>query len=202
MTRICLVRHGETDWNAAKRIQGRTDIPLNKIGKWQAEQTGLYLKDFHWDVVISSPLSRAKETANLILKYVHAPLVIMDDFIERDYGDAEGMSLKERQELFPDKQYPNMESLKSLQDRMLKGIHKVRAAYPDQNVLIIAHGAAIHALLSVLADEHIDLHHTRLVNACLNYVEWKDGEWKVRDYNVVSHLTQSSPSFHRDLKSL
>lgn len=194
MTTICLVRHGETDWNAAKRIQGRTDIPLNDTGKWQAEQTGLYLKDFHWNVVISSPLSRAKETAYLILKHVHAPFVIMDDFIERDYGDAEGMSFEERQKLFPDKQYPNMEPLAAIQDRMLEGIQKVHASYSDQNVLIVAHGAAIHALLTALANEQMGLLDTRLVNACLNYVEWKDGEWKVRDYNVVSHLTQSSPS--------
>ncbi|MCY7627578.1 histidine phosphatase family protein [Bacillus altitudinis] len=194
MTAICLVRHGETDWNAAKRIQGRTDIPLNDTGKWQAEQTGLYLKDAHWDVVISSPLSRAKETAHLILQHVHAPLVIMDDFIERDYGDAEGMSFEERQKLFPNKQYPNMEPLSALQDRMLEGIEKVRATYPDQRVLIVAHGAAIHALLTALADEHMGIKDTRLENACLNYVEWTDGEWKVNDYNVVSHLTQSAPS--------
>ncbi|KWZ68205.1 histidine phosphatase family protein [Bacillus altitudinis] len=194
MTAICLVRHGETDWNAAKRIQGRTDIPLNDTGKWQAEQTGLYLKDAHWDVVISSPLSRAKETAHLILQHVHAPLVIMDDFIERDYGDAEGMSFEERQKLFPNKQYPNMEPLSALQDRMLEGIEKVRATYPDQRVLIVAHGAAIHALLTSLADEHMGIKDTRLANACLNYVEWTDGEWKVNDYNVVSHLTQSAPS--------
>ncbi|MGM0956998.1 MAG: histidine phosphatase family protein [Bacillota bacterium] len=194
MTTICLVRHGETDWNAAKRIQGRTDIPLNDTGKWQAEQTGLYLKNVHWDVVISSPLTRAKETAHLILKHVDAPLVIMDDFIERDYGDAEGMSFEERQKLFPDKQYPNMEPLEAIQDRMVEGIEKVRAAYPNQQVLIVAHGAAIHALLTTLADEHLGLENTRLVNACLNSVEWKDGEWKVLDYNVVSHLTQSSPS--------
>ncbi|WLP60688.1 histidine phosphatase family protein [Bacillus pumilus] len=194
MTTICLVRHGETDWNATKRIQGRTDIPLNDTGKWQAEQTGLYLKDAHWDVVISSPLIRAKETAHLILKHVDAPLVIMDDFIERDYGDAEGMSFEERQKLFPNKQYPNMEPLETIQDRMVEGIEKVRAAYPNQQVLIVAHGAAIHALLTTLADEHLGLENTRLVNACLNYVEWKDGKWKVLDYNVVSHLTQSSPS--------
>ncbi|WP_432414463.1 histidine phosphatase family protein [Bacillus altitudinis] len=194
MTAICLVRHGETDWNAAKRIQGRTDIPLNDTGKWQAEQTGLYLKDAHWDVVISSPLSRAKETAHLILQHVHAPLVIMDDFIERDYGDAEGMSFEERQKLFPNKQYPNIEPLSALQDRMLEGIEKVRATYPDQRVLIVAHGAAIHALLTSLADEQMGIQNTRLVNACLNYVEWTDGEWKVNDYNVVSHLTQSAPS--------
>lgn len=194
MTAICLVRHGETDWNAAKRIQGRTDIPLNDTGKWQAEQTGLYLKDAHWDVVISSPLSRAKETARLILQHVHAPLVIMDDFIERDYGDAEGMSFEERQKLFPNKQYPNMEPLSALQDRMLEGIEKVRATYPDKRVLVVAHGAAIHALLTALADKHMGIQDTRLVNACLNYVEWTDGEWKVNDYNVVSHLTQSAPS--------
>ena len=168
--------------------------PFKRHRKWQAEQTGLYLKDVHWDVVISSPLTRAKETAHLILNHVHAPLVIMDDFIERDYGDAEGMSFEERQKLFPDKQYPNMEPIETIQNRMLEGIEKVRAAYPDQHVLIVAHGAAIHALLTTLADEHMGLQNTRLVNACLNYVEWSDGKWKVRDYNVVSHLTQSAPS--------
>ena len=68
----------------------------------------------------------------------------------------------------------------------------MRATYPDQRVLIVAHGAAIHALLTSLADEHMGIKDTRLENACLNYVEWTDGEWKVNDYNVVSHLTQSA----------
>ncbi|MFS0654975.1 histidine phosphatase family protein [Bacillus sp. 179-C3.3 HS] len=194
MTTICLVRHGETDWNAAKRIQGRTDIPLNETGRWQAEQTGRYLKDFHWDVIISSPLSRAKETAQLIQQHVQAPLLIMDDFIERDYGDAEGMSFEERQKRFPDKQYPNMEPLTDMQNRMLEGIQTLHASYPNQKILIVAHGAAIHALLSAIADEHVGLRETKLENACLNHIEWLDGKWELREFNVVSHFTQTSPS--------
>ncbi|MGE6630882.1 histidine phosphatase family protein [Bacillus sp. NPDC077027] len=189
MTTICLVRHGETDWNSAKRLQGRTDIPLNETGKQQAEQTGLYLKESHWDVIISSPLTRAKQTAEIIRQHVHAPIVIMDDFIERDYGDAEGMSFEERQILYFDKQYPNMEKLEALQERLQQGIQKVADTYPNKKVSIVAHGAAIHALLSLLSNEDVDLNHTRLVNACLNHIEWKEDKWTVHDYNVSSHLS-------------
>ena len=63
MTEICLVRHGQTDWNFQEIIQGREDIPLNEVGKKQASQSAAALQAEAWDIIISSPLIRAQETA-------------------------------------------------------------------------------------------------------------------------------------------
>lgn len=97
ITTICLVRHGETDWNACGRLQGKTDIPLNDKGRTQANQCGMYLAKSDWDVIISSPLKRAVETAEIISSYIVQPTILtMVEFIERDYGDAEGMTFTEK----------------------------------------------------------------------------------------------------------
>lgn len=115
MTTICLVRHGETDWNALGMIQGKTDIPLNQKGIKQAKECGVFLKSDTWDVIVTSPLTRAKQTAEIISSIIDKPSIEMADFIERDYGDAEGMTAEERMKTFPDKKYPNQEERSSLQ---------------------------------------------------------------------------------------
>lgn len=96
MTRICLVRHGETDWNALGMLQGKTDIPLNQKGINQAKECGEFLKSATWDVVVTSPLTRAKQTAEIVRRFIDKPLIELVEFIERDYGDAEGRTVEER----------------------------------------------------------------------------------------------------------
>src|SRR5699024_6004320 len=91
MTTIRLIRHGETNWNKEGRIQGKTDIPLNETGRIQAEECAASLKHSEWDIIISSPLKRAKQTAEIINKNLHLPIMEMSAFAERNYGDAEGM---------------------------------------------------------------------------------------------------------------
>ncbi len=80
----------------------------------------------------NEPAERAKRTAEIINEYLHLPIVEMDDFKERDYGDAEGMQLEERTKRYPDKNYPNMETLEELTDRLMGGLVKVNQAYPNQ----------------------------------------------------------------------
>lgn len=189
MTAICLIRHGETDWNALGKLQGRTDIPLNETGRRQAKKTGEYLKNTSWDVIISSPLKRARETADIINQYLGLDIVEMDDFIERNYGDAEGMPFEERMKLYPDKNYPNQESKEALTERMMAGIQKVSGQYPNRKVLIVAHGAAIHALLSRISNGDVNLDNTKLVNACLSNIHFQEDKWHVQDYNLSEHLS-------------
>ncbi|MCI4128132.1 histidine phosphatase family protein [Bacillus haynesii] len=189
MTAICLIRHGETDWNALGKLQGRTDIPLNETGKKQAKETGAFLKGSDWDVIITSPLRRAKETAEIINQYLGLEIIEMEDFIERNYGDAEGMPFEERTRLYPDKEYPNQESKEALAERLMAGIQKVSERYPDKKVLIVAHGAAIHALLSKISNGNINLENTKLVNACLSNIKFHENKWHVKDYNLSHHLS-------------
>lgn len=190
ITSICLVRHGETDWNVMGKIQGRTDIPLNAKGILQAKECGEFLKGTNWDVIISSPLKRAKQTAEIINTYLHIPLEEMDEFVERHFGKAEGMTLEERMTAYPDKQYPNQEEILSVEKRVKIGINKIHEKYKDGKVLLVAHGAVINTILSLFSDGELGYGKTNLVNACISNIEYFQEKWKVKDYNQISHLSQ------------
>ena len=98
---LYLVRHGETDWNRDRRIQGSTDIPLNDTGRSQATAIGKLLAQRQWDAVVTSPLSRAVETAQLIAAQIGVSEVKRDaHIVERRYGEAEGMAIAELAERF------------------------------------------------------------------------------------------------------
>ena len=97
-TLICLIRHGQTDWNQQFLIQGRFDIPLNNEGKKQINQTICRLNAYniHWDLFLSSPLLRAKETCQIIkehLGYQKEEIIIRDQLIEREFGEADGLKI-------------------------------------------------------------------------------------------------------------
>lgn len=188
MTMICLIRHGETDWNAQNRIQGRTDIPLNEKGKQQAIQCGKYLALNDWDVIISSPLKRARQTAELINENTNLPITIMDDFIERCFGDGEGLTFSERQERFPDGVIPGYESTETLILRIMSGIEKINKQYPKKKVLLVAHGAVISSILSHLSNGEIGSGKTRLLNACISNLQFMENKWMIQNYNQVDHL--------------
>ncbi|UOQ85015.1 histidine phosphatase family protein [Gracilibacillus salinarum] len=189
MTNIYLVRHGETDWNALGKIQGQTDIPLNNDGKSQADECGRYLQTLEWDMLISSSLKRASETAQIINKYVQLPYVEMDAFKERRFGAAEGMTVFERMEAFPDGVYPNAEEMPELTERVVAGLEEVHQRYTGKRIILVAHGAVINALLSHFSNGAIGSGKTKLVNGSLNLMERLEETWHIHHYNQTTHLT-------------
>ncbi|MGN8647545.1 histidine phosphatase family protein [Gracilibacillus sp. HCP3S3_G5_1] len=189
MTSICFVRHGETDWNALGKIQGQTDIPLNNNGRSQANECGRYLQDNEWDVLITSPLQRAKETATIINKYLDLPLIEMGDFRERGFGEAEGMTVIERMKAFPDGIYPNQESNEVLRERLVDGIQKIHDIHKGKKVLLVAHGAVINAILAHFSDGKIGSGKTRLVNGGISHIENVEEIWQIKGYNQKGHLS-------------
>ncbi len=189
ITSICLVRHGETDWNVAGRLQGRTDIPLNKNGILQSQQCGEYVQASDWDIIITSPLKRAKQTAEIMNEKVKVPLVEMDEFVERGFGDAEGMTKLECTEKFPDKIYPNQEETEAFHNRVMSGMEKINEHYKDKKVLLVAHGAVINAILAILSKGEIGSGKTRLFNTCISNIDFIQNGWKIKDYNQVAHLS-------------
>lgn len=189
MTQICLIRHGETDWNAETRLQGKTDIPLNETGIKQAQECRDFLVADEWDVLITSPLKRARQTADIINEALKLPIVEMAEFAEKGFGDAEGMTLEERREAFPNKNYPNEESLSSFSKRLFTGIDKVTQMYKNGNVLLVAHGAVIGTILGQLSDGEIDAFQTPLLNACISNIHMENEKWLIKNYNQVFHLT-------------
>lgn len=154
-TTICFIRHGQTDVNKSKKIQGRKDYPLNSKGKEQAILTAQYLKkyDSNWDFIYSSPLSRAYETANIIKNIIdfQDDVIKNEDFIERDFGDAEDQPITD--EIFKyilSDQINNLEKSYQIQKRVSEGVLKLHKKHPGKRILIIAHSHTIKGLLTYL----------------------------------------------------
>lgn len=176
----------------AGRLQGSTDIPLNPKGIQQAEASGQFLKNSQWDVLITSPLKRANQTAEIINKSLNIPLVVMEEFKEKFFGDAEGMTLKERLALYPDHQYPNQEEDEALSNRVISGLERIHHEYKNQRVLLVAHGAVINSILSYLSSGQLGYGKTKLQNACMNEINYCENQWKLISFNQVDHLSQLS----------
>jgi uncharacterized phosphatase len=185
--KICLVRHGETDWNKLGRLQGSTDIPLNETGIMQATLAAHAVKDKGYEIVVTSPLTRAKQTAQIIADLSGLSLIEMEAFKERSYGDAEGLLKEEREQLYPDNIFPNLESYQDLAARLREGLTEV-SKFPYENLIIVAHGAAINCILAIFSDFEIGSGKTVLLNACTSIITYENDEWKIESYNDVSHL--------------
>lgn len=142
---ILLTRHGQTKWNVLGKVQGRADIELNEEGIKQAEETGKVLENENIDLIICSPLKRAKQTAQIINKNRNIPIIYDKDIIERDFGEFEGMnktdfdfagywSYKQNYE------YEKAENIKNFFERVYKFLDRIKVQYTDKKVLIVAHG--------------------------------------------------------------
>lgn len=189
MTRICLIRHGETDWNVLGKLQGRTDTVLNERGILQAKQCAVHLKEINWDVIITSPLLRAKQTAMILNEEINVPLLEMEAFMEKSFGDAEGMTAQKRMSEFPNRIYPNQEDTHSLNHRVMAGIQEINQRYGQSKVLLVAHGAVISTILSNLSTGEIGSDKINLVNGSLSNIHFYEDKWFINEFNLVSHLT-------------
>lgn len=141
---IALVRHGETDWNLAKRIQGRTEVPLNPTGREQAAATAELLTGGPWQRTFASPLGRAIETAEIIARHLGiAEPTVEAELWERDFGPAEGLLISEVEERWPDLEIPGAEPLATLATRASGAMVRLLEDAPGS--VIVAHGAMLRA---------------------------------------------------------
>jgi len=181
---ICLIRHGETDWNVSGRLQGREDIPLNENGISQAKHCGLALSGIKWKTIVTSSLLRAKHTADIIAEILNIQEIYCDNnFIERDYGKASGLTEKERQALFPDGKYEGIENWETLRDRVYNSIINYADKFYPNNIIIVSHGAAINSILAKLSNHEIGTGKTRLKNACVNMFTYTGRLLNINFYN-------------------
>ncbi|WP_424935705.1 MULTISPECIES: histidine phosphatase family protein [Bacteria] len=156
MTFITLVRHGQTDWNLARRIQGSTDIPLNETGREDARTAAKALaRDAH-DAVYASPLRRAQETAGIIAAELGlAAPALTRGLREREFGEAEGMSVPDYLERYGDwhAEVPGAETMHAVRDRALDSIDRIaraarrRSSPRTESIVVVSHGGVIRALL-------------------------------------------------------
>ncbi|MBU0905993.1 MAG: histidine phosphatase family protein [Firmicutes bacterium] len=189
MTTVCLIRHGETDWNSIGMLQGRKDIPLNEAGILHAKQCREVFKSSQWDVVITSPLKRAKQTATIINEKLNVPVIEIVDFVERDFGLAEGMTYDERNSKFPNRIYPKQEERISFHKRVMEGLNTISNRFGDNKILLVAHGGVINAILDELSNGKIGSGKNDLLNGCMSNIFMQEGKWFIKDYNQISHLS-------------
>lgn len=184
--RIYLIRHGETDWNKQKRIQGREDIELNDNGITQAQKCGYVLQGLPIDIIVSSPLKRAKETAEIIALSVGInDVMIEDNLIERDYGKLSGLDPGERELFSNSGQDDGVENWDDLNQRVMN-VLKYYSGNIYQNIVMVSHGGAINAVLATLSGHNIGSGKTKLKNACINLINCMDQTMEIEFYNLTS----------------
>lgn len=150
MTTLLLTRHAQSEWNALGRWQGRADPPLSQLGRVQASQAAEKLG--HVDAIISSPLERARHTAEIIAEALGVgPISIEPDLAERDVGEWSGLTNAEIEISWPGfleqrRRPPSYESDDALLRRTLEALDRTVNAFRDAQVLVIAHGGLIYAL--------------------------------------------------------
>lgn len=151
MSKLYVIRHGETDFNVQGRYTGSTDVPLNQKGISQAKRIAEKLVDYQIDIIISSSLTRAVQTADYIKEMINKPVIVMADFRERCSGIYEGLTKNEAMRRYPDawaKQSTRQldgaptggETIRECRNRIVKGLEKVKISYADKNILLVCHG--------------------------------------------------------------
>lgn len=188
MTTIYIARHGETDWNKAGKLQGSTDIPLNESGKIQAIDCGKFFREMPIKAIFTSPLKRASDTAHIINEILQVPIFPLEEFKERSFGEAEGMTYEERTKVFPRKNYPNQENFKAFRRRLLIGLNKIHQAFPNEEVALVAHGAVIHTVFQIVENHEFFPQNARLSNGGVSTIKYVDGKWWLEEYNYIEHL--------------
>lgn len=205
--RLYMMRHGETDWNKRHLWQGQTDVSLNDKGRYVAELTREGLKDIRIDVAFCSPLSRAKETAEIVLKGREVPLFVDDRIIEMGFGPLEGKDMREvtdetrlffmhpEQYIVPDGAEGFDEVLareKSFLDELIEN-----PQYRDCNILVATHGAALRGLMAVLEEKPLSRYWEGGVhkNCGMSIVDVVDGKTEILQEAIIMYDEKDLNSF-------
>lgn len=141
---IIIVRHGQTDFNLERKLQGITDNKLNETGKEQALTTKEKLKDEKIDLIICSPLIRARETADIINEGRNLEIIYDDRLKERDFGEYEGeyisnYNVDEFWSYKENKEYEKAENIRVFLKRVNEFLIDIESTYKDKNILLVAH---------------------------------------------------------------
>ena len=165
---IFVTRHGVTDWNIEGRIQGQLDIELNTLGIKQAEQTRDSIKDIDFDLIISSPLKRARKTADIINQFHIFPIIEDTRLMERGFGKSEGLTKTEIHEIAVEHPeildcwnykrnvgYNDMEKMQDFCKRVYDFLDEIILKYQGKRILLVAHGGVFVPIYCYF--NHIDL---------------------------------------------
>ena len=200
MSRLLLVRHGDTELNSRERYWGHTDIKLSEAGLRQAEKLRDRLATEKIDVIYSSELQRASETAKIIASRHQLDVTTCAELRETNFGKIEGLTFDEVSRLYPELtklwvnwslqlKFPDGESVDELNSRVSKFLDRLKKHAPDETILIVAHAGPLRLLVCRLLG--IELQHWRQIRinlASLSIVETYPQGAVLSLLNDVSHL--------------
>ena len=200
MGTLLIARHGETEWNAAGRIQGHTDIGLSSNGADQARSLGKRLSGLSIDAAYSSDLRRTSETARLVLGERDIALIETPMLREYHKGEFEGMTLSEIEAQFPD-EYPKYleknldyapkggESTRTVSVRIAQIISEIKSNHLDHTVLIVSHGGVLRAAMVSLLRMPLEGNWSFVFGNCgLTIIDTFEDNAVLRQFNDISHL--------------
>lgn len=206
-TRICLVRHGETAWNAERRLQGHIDIPLNEKGHAQAHATAAGLAGEHFSAAYCSDLQRARQTAEAIVTRCGLAPTFDARLRERHYGAFQSLTYDEARDRFPDAYqrfesrdptfvFPDGgESLQAFAARIQDALHRIAQTHRGGQVLVVTHGGVLDIAHRLATGKPLDAPRDFTIpNAALNWIEWHGNaatDWSLIAWARQEHLTDS-----------
>ena len=181
-----LFRHGQTDWNINFLLQGVTDIPMNQTGIEQVKLAARAIRRDDWDLILTSPLGRAKQTAESIYDQVGFDHLLEEHLlIERSFGEAEGLSHEQWREKYSNlDEIPGGESRTQLAIRSQVLLDAVSEQFAGKRILAVSHGALIRTLIAIASKDELPRDGERLGNASLNIVGHEGNSWRVVDYRL------------------
>ena len=205
-TRICFVRHGETNWNAERRMQGHIDIPLNANGISQAERlaNAIIRVKHSFDVIYSSDLERALHTANAVARALSVDVQITPRLRERNVGKLQGLLLAEAPVLLPeiwqrhiarelDHDLGGGESIRNFHQRMQDILELFLNEHRGQSVLAVSHGGSLDMIYRIVTQQALDAERVAVVpNTSLNWITHDGSTWSVECWADTSHLSESA----------
>ena len=198
-TEIILIRHGETEWNSQKRMQGHSNSDLSSVGQAQIQALGQWMKNVPFDLIYSSDSLRAKQTAEAITQFSGHELKIDLRLREKNLGVFEGLTSEEARERHPEvfrlfktagSKYviDEGESTQQLQDRALEIVNEIRIKHPEERVLLVTHGGFIRVVMKHSLGLSLETPTRFLIrNTGVFRLVWED-KWLVSQMGGVSHL--------------
>jgi probable phosphoglycerate mutase len=205
-TRFIVVRHGETQWNVERRVQGWGDSALTANGIAQAEAIGKRLARERFDVLVASDLGRAVQTAGSIAKHCGLPLTLDARLRERSFGQGEGLDYteidrawpevfsRERATTNPDLVIPGGESRRQFHDRIRAAFEALAREHAGKRVAVITHGGVLATLYRIVHGIPVaHAHRVTITNASYNAVAFDADAWTLEAWDDTDHLPDAAP---------
>ena len=200
MIEIILTRHGETDWNLNEVFRGRIDVELNETGIRQAELLGKYLSDLKVDFIYSSPLKRAVKTAEAVARYQNLEVNTVQNLIDFDYGEWQGLSRREVTERYPDLhedwidlpeqvRMPGGECLQDVRNRVLPFVEDTVMECEEGRVVFVSHRVVNKVLIcALLGLDNSHFWNIRLDPCGISSFTYERRRFILTSHNDTSHL--------------